>query len=65
MRKPRLVFEADESLMKQIDDWRYANRAPSTAEAIRRLIVGALRVGVSSRRSGNEGCSIAPETERE
>lgn len=42
--KERLVFEAEPTLTRQIDDWRFANRMPSRAEAIRQLVISQLAI---------------------
>jgi len=41
--KPKLIFVADEDLLKRIDDFRYENRIPNRSEAIRRLLDEALK----------------------
>jgi metal-responsive CopG/Arc/MetJ family transcriptional regulator len=37
-QKPKLLLVVDEDLINRIDDFRYENRIPSRAEAIRQLI---------------------------
>ena len=41
--KPKIIFVADNKLVKRIDDFRYNNRIPTRSEAIRRLIEEALK----------------------
>ncbi len=36
--KPSVIFVADPKLIERLDDWRFNNRFPSRAEAIRWLI---------------------------
>lgn len=38
----RMAFQATEELVRQIDDWRFANRVATRADAIRRLVIAAL-----------------------
>ena len=38
----RIIIPMSESLVRRIEEWRYANRVPARAEAIRRLIETAL-----------------------
>lgn len=40
--KPKIIFVADEELLKRIDDYRFANRINSRSEAIRKLIEQSL-----------------------
>lgn len=40
--KPKILFVVDDELLARIDDYRYANRIPSRAEAIRRLVEASL-----------------------
>lgn len=58
MDKERLVFEAERALVSRIDDWRFANRIPSRAEAIRRLVSRALdQSGIKNGTAENHGRS--------
>lgn len=41
--KPKILFVLDEELLEKIDDYRYLNRIPSRAEAIRRLVEEGLK----------------------
>ncbi len=41
-KKPFLSFVIDEELLKRIDDYRYKNRFPTRAAAIKRLLEIAL-----------------------
>ena len=40
---PRIIIPIPKTLLKQIDDYRWANRIPSRAEAIRQLVRKGLR----------------------
>ena len=40
--KHKILLIFDEDLLKRIDDYRYENRIPARAEAIRRLLDEAL-----------------------
>jgi len=40
---PRIIIPIPPKLLQQIDDYRWANRIPSRAEAIRQLVKQALR----------------------
>lgn len=40
---PRVIIPIPKNLLRQIDDYRWANRIPSRAEAIRLLIKEGLR----------------------
>lgn len=40
--KPKIIFVADNDLLKRLDDFRYSNRIPTKSEAIRRLLQEAL-----------------------
>lgn len=40
---PRVIIPIPKTLLKQIDDFRWANRLPSRAEAIRLLLKEALK----------------------
>lgn len=40
--KPFISFVADPEFIKRIDDWRFANRYPSRAAAIKALIEQSL-----------------------
>ncbi len=41
--KPKIIFVADEKLMKRLDDYRFENRINTRSEAIRRLLEEALK----------------------
>ena len=41
--KPKILFVVDDELLARIDDYRYANRIPSRAETIRRLVEKGLK----------------------
>jgi metal-responsive CopG/Arc/MetJ family transcriptional regulator len=38
MHDPRIITPIPPGLLQAVDDWRYVNRLPSRAEAIRRLL---------------------------
>ena len=40
--KPKIIFVADDDLLKRLDDFRFENRVNSRSEAIRRLLNEAL-----------------------
>ncbi len=40
--KPKVILVMEDDLITRIDDFRYENRIPSRAEAIRRLITESL-----------------------
>lgn len=42
-KKPLLTFIVDDDLLKAIDDFRFAQRFPSRAAAIKHLLAEALR----------------------
>lgn len=42
-----MAFEADDALVRQVDDWWHAHRLPHRADALRKLVVGALRSGMT------------------
>lgn len=44
----RLIFVAPDELISSIDDWRFAHRAGSRSDAIRKLIQAALGVESNS-----------------
>ena len=44
-QKPKLLLVVDDDLINRIDDFRYENRIPSRAEAIRQLI----EIGLQAR----------------
>jgi metal-responsive CopG/Arc/MetJ family transcriptional regulator len=46
----RIIIPMKECLVSKIDEWRYANRVPARAEAIRRLIETALNTPTMPRR---------------
>jgi metal-responsive CopG/Arc/MetJ family transcriptional regulator len=39
---PKIIFVANEELLKRLDDFRFENRVNSRSEAIRRLLEEAL-----------------------
>ena len=41
--KPKIIFVADDDMVKRLDDFRYENRMPTRSEAIRRLLDEALK----------------------
>jgi len=41
--KPKLLFVIPQELLKQIDDFRFANRICSRSEAVRQLIEAGLK----------------------
>jgi len=41
--KPKVLLIVDEDLLRRIDDFRFGNRINTRSEAIRRLIVEALK----------------------
>ena len=41
--KPKVIFVADNDLLKRLDDFRYSNRIPTRSEAIRRLLEKGLQ----------------------
>ena len=41
--KPKIIFVADDDLLKRLDDFRFDNRINSRSEAIRRLIDESLK----------------------
>ena len=43
IKKPRILLTVDEKLIERIDDFRFGNRINSRSEAIRRLIIEALK----------------------
>ena len=47
----RIIIPMSESLVRRIEEWRYANRVPARAEAIRRLIETALNTPTMPRRT--------------
>jgi metal-responsive CopG/Arc/MetJ family transcriptional regulator len=49
-RPPRIITPMSEQLVEKIDAWRYANRVPSRAEAIRKLLEVALHTPAIPRR---------------
>jgi hypothetical protein len=48
-RAVRLPLMVAQSELKAIDEWRYSNRIPSRAEAIRRLIEFGLKATSGSK----------------
>jgi len=40
--KPKIIFVADEDLIKRLDDYRFGNRIKTQSEAIRRLLDAGL-----------------------
>ncbi len=41
--KPKIIFVADNKLLKRLDDFRFDNRINTRSEAIRRLLEEALK----------------------
>jgi metal-responsive CopG/Arc/MetJ family transcriptional regulator len=41
--KPKILFVAEKELVERIDDYRFENRIHSRSEAIRRLLLEALK----------------------
>jgi len=41
--KPKIIFVMEDDLLKRIDDYRFENRINSRSEAIRRLLIEALK----------------------
>jgi len=41
--KPKIIFVAEEDLLKRLDDFRFENRINSRSEAIRRLLEEGLQ----------------------
>jgi metal-responsive CopG/Arc/MetJ family transcriptional regulator len=50
-KTPRIIVPMTDRLIRTIDDWRYVNRVPSRAEAIRRLLETALSTPKMPRRA--------------
>lgn len=48
-RATRIIIPMLSTLLEAIDDWRYANRVPTRAEAVRRLIARGLADGGAER----------------
>ena len=42
-KKPQILLTLDEDLLERIEDFRYGNRIPTRSEAMRRLLVEALK----------------------
>ena len=42
-KKPQILLTLDEDLFERIEDFRYGNRIPTRSEAMRRLLVEALK----------------------
>ena len=42
-KKPQVLLTLDEDLLERIEDFRYGNRIPTRSEAMRRLLVEALK----------------------
>jgi hypothetical protein len=40
--KPKIIFVADDELIKRLDDYRFGNRIKTQSEAIRRLLDAGL-----------------------
>lgn len=40
--KPKIIFVADDTLLKRLDDYRFENRIKTQSEAIRRLLDAGL-----------------------
>ena len=41
--KPKVIFVADNDLLRRLDDFRFGNRIATRSEAIRRLLEEALK----------------------
>ncbi len=41
--KPKIIFVADDDLIKRLDDYRFENRINSRSEAIHRLLEESLK----------------------
>lgn len=41
--KPKVLITLDDDLLERIEDFRYGNRIPSRAEAVRKLIEEGLK----------------------
>jgi len=44
-KDPRIITPMPQEMVSRIDDYRFANRIPSRAEAIRRLVEKGLNAG--------------------
>ena len=42
-KKPQILLTLDDDLLERIEDFRYGNRIPTRSEAMRRLLVEALK----------------------
>lgn len=62
METVRLVFQADPEFARRIDDWRFTHRIPTQAEAIRKLIVGALDAQITLNKVGQPVLPQSRET---
>lgn len=49
--KPQLLLTLDDNFLKQIEDYRFANRINSRSEAMRRLIEAGLKSESSKPKS--------------
>lgn len=45
LKTEKLLLMVEPGLMKRIDDYRYANRIPSRAAAVRELMLASLQSG--------------------
>jgi metal-responsive CopG/Arc/MetJ family transcriptional regulator len=48
--KPKILFVADEDLIRRLDDYRFENRINSKSEAIRRLLEAGLAAASNTPR---------------
>jgi metal-responsive CopG/Arc/MetJ family transcriptional regulator len=48
---PRVIVSMPSPLIAELDRWRYVNRVPSRAEAIRRLLSAALKTWPRGQRN--------------
>ena len=53
--KPKIIFVADNDLLRRLDDFRYSNRIPTKSEAIRRLLQEALKKYESLKKEVEDG----------
>jgi len=42
-KKPQILLTLDDELLERIEDYRYENRIPTRSEAMRRLMIEALK----------------------
>lgn len=52
--KPKILLILDEDMLEKIEDFRFSNRIPSRAEAIRKLIDEGLK-HIKEKNPGSEG----------